>query len=473
MTSAGGGHATALPKSATGAPKTSTPRIGHYRWVICALLFAATGLNYVDRQTIAFLKPVFSAQYGWDQADYAHIVQWFMIAYTVGYVIFGRIIDKIGAKLGYAIAVVIWTVAHLSCAILGILPPALMLTSFMVTQALLGLGQSGNFPAALKAVAEWFPQRERSLANGIFNAGSNVGAIVTPLVVPVVTLVFGWKWAFVATGALSVFWLILWIWIYQKPSEHKKVSKAELDYIESDNPPPVKQLPWLKVMRVKETWAYALGKALTDPVWFFYLFWLPDFFKQTFPNKFGSTVSWLPAWVTAHAQYDAKLMIGVAAPVIVIYLISDVGSVAGGWMSTAMIEAGFTVNRARKLTMLLCALCVLPVAFATMIFHDLWITTFVIGIAAAAHQAFSANLITIPSDTFPKEAVGSVSGIGGTAGAFGGIIMTMGVAKALKDMGGYSSVFFVAGLLYLVGLLVVHVLTPRLEMAKIGGITLD
>jgi ACS family hexuronate transporter-like MFS transporter len=448
MTQASGG---ASPGSATGVT-TRAPRIGHYRWVICAMLFAATGLNYVDRQTIGFLKPALSAQYGWDQTDYAHIVQWFMIAYAFGYVIFGRVIDKIGAKLGYAIAVVIWTTAHLACAILGVLPPALMLTSFMVTQACLGLGQSGNFPAALKATAEWFPQRERALANGIFNAGSNVGAIITPLIVPVVMLNFGWQWAFVATGSLSVIWLVLWIWVYQKPSENKHLLQPERDYIEGDKPEPVKQLPWLKVMRVKETWAFALGKLLTDPVWFFYLFWLPGYFLETYKSQVGNIA-------------------GVAAPVIVIYLISDVGSIAGGWMSSAMIKAGFTVNRARKLTMLLCAACVLPVGFAVMFVHNLWEVTFVIGIAAAAHQAFSANLYTIPSDTFPKAAVGSVSGIGGTAGAVGGIIMTMGVAKALAGLGGYSAVFFVAGLIYFLAVLVIHVLTPRLAPAKIGGET--
>ncbi len=445
MSQTNGGPGVASPKSAMAAV---TSRVGRYRWIICALLFAATGLNYVDRQTIGFLKPALSAEYGWTQADYAHIVQWFMIAYAVGYVLFGRLIDKIGAKMGYSIAVVIWTVAHLACATLGFLPPALMLTSFMITQALLGLGQSGNFPAALKSVAEWFPQRERALANGIFNAGSNVGAIITPLIVPVVMLNFGWQWAFVATGALSVVWLTLWIAIYHKPSEEKNLSKAELAYIESDKPEPMKQLSWFKVMRIKETWAFAIGKLLTDPVWFFYLFWLPGYFLETYKSQVGNIA-------------------GVAAPVIVIYVISDFGSVAGGWMSSAMIKAGFSVNMSRKITMLLCAACVLPVGFAVIFIHNLWLVTFVIGIAAAAHQAFSANLYTIPSDTFPKAAVGSVTGIGGTAGAVGGIIMTMGVAEALKGLGGYGAVFFVAGLIYFLAVLIIHILTPRLAPAKL------
>lgn len=427
---------------------SSTARIGKFRWLICALLFMATGLTYIDRQTIGFLKPELTRLYGWNQADYAHIVLCFMVFYAIGYVWFGRIIDKIGVKLGYILAVVLWTGAHLACALLGFLSPALVLFGFMVTQALLGLGQSGNFPAALKAVAEWFPQRERSLANGIFNAGSNVGAILTPLIVPFVMLNYGWQWAIVATGSLSAIWLLLWIAVYYAPQVHKNLSPAELDYIESDNSPPVKQLPWGKVIFIKETWAFALGKMLTDPVWFFYLFWLPPYFMETYKDQVGN-------------------ISGVAAPIIVIYVISDVGSIVGGWMSSAMIKHGLTVNMARKLTLLICACCVLPVGFATMFLHDLWTVTCVIGIAAAAHQAFSANLYTIPSDTFPKAAVGTVSGIGGTMGAIGGIVMALGVAKALAGLGGYSVVFFVAGLIYLLAVLVIHTLTPRLAPAKL------
>jgi len=441
----------ALPGSAgraLPAKPAAAPRVGHYRWLICALLFAATSLLYVDRQTIGFLKHDLSLQYGWDQSDYAYVVRCFMIAYTFGFVLFGRLIDWLGAKRGYMIAVAIWTVAHLGCALIGFLPVSWVLISFMISQALLGLGQSGNFPAALKAVAEWFPQRERSFAIGVFNAGTNVGAILSTMIVPFVLIRYGWQWTFVATGGLSILWLLAWIPFYSKPSEAKRLSKAELDYIESDKFVPVPQLPWLKVMTVKETWAYSLGKLLTDPVWFFYTFWLPPYFLETYKDQAGSVA-------------------GVALPVIVIYLISDVGSVAGGWMSSAMIKAGMSVNRARKLTMLICAFCVLPVAFLTMLTHDMWVTTFIIGIAAAAHQAFSANLMTLPSDLMPKEAVGSTSGIGGTSGAVGGIIMTMGVAAALKSLGGYSSVFLVAGIVYFVAVLVIHLLSPKLQPAKL------
>jgi MFS transporter, ACS family, hexuronate transporter len=443
--------------------KSGKPRVTSYRWLICVLPFAATGLTYIDRQTIAFLKGDLQGAYHWSEANYSSIVMGFMIAYAIGYAVFGKIIDKIGTKRGYALAVIIWTLAHLSCAVVGFLPPQLILASFIVTQALLGLGQSGNFPGAIKAVAEWFPQRERALANGVFNAGSNVGAILTPLIVPAVLAwvatvggvfmgLLGWQWAFVVTGALSAFWLVAWFAIYQKPGEHPKVSKAELEYIESDKIVVTKSLPWSKVLFVKETWAFSIAKMLTDPVWFFYLFWLPDFLKKTY-------------------YPDMPGMSKAAAPVIVIYLISDVGSVAGGWMSSAMIKAGMTVNRSRKLTMLICALCVVPVGFATMLFHDMWSVTLVIGVAAAAHQAFSANLYTVPSDTFPKAAVGTVTGIGGTMGAIGGIIMAWGVAQALAGLGGYSAVFFVAGIIYLVALLILHLLTPRLAPARIKGFT--
>lgn len=441
---------TGLGENKTGA--TPVKATGWYRWVVCALLFAATGLLYVDRQTIGFIKPTLTHDYGWTNDDYALIVRAFMFAYAIGFIAFGRIIDVLGAKRGYALAVVIWTSAHLACAGLGFLAPEYLLVSFILTQAVLGLGQGGNFPAALKAVAEWFPQRERAFAIGIFNAGSNMGAIITPLLVPVVLVMYGWQWAFVATGALSILWLIVWFPFYSKPAESKRVSKEELAYIESDPYVAVKQLPWLKVLTKKETWAYGLGKLLTDPVWFFYLFWLPPYFFETYKSDVGNIA-------------------GVALPVIVIYLISDVGSVFGGWMSSAMIKSGFSVNRARKLSMLICALCVLPVAFGTMMFHDLWTVTIIIGIAAAAHQAFSANLMATVGDMMPKQAVGSCSGLGGTAGAIGGIIMTFGVAAALRDLGGYSAVFIVAGVIYLVAVLVIHLLSPRLEQAKFADKT--
>ena len=421
-------------------PRAGGKPTGWYRWVICGFLFAATVLNYMDRQTIGFLQPGLSAQYGWTPEDYADIVKWFMVAYAIGYFLFGRLIDKIGAKAGYTIAVSIWTGAHLASVFVG------SLTGFKISQAALGFGQSGNFPAALKAVAEWFPQKERALANGIFNAGTNVGAILTPVIVPVVMLTFGWRWAFAVTGLLSVLWLVVWLIFFRSPSTCKYVKADELAYIEHDRAPPAPQVPWLKLLMYKETWAFALGKFLTDPVWLFYLFWLPPYFVNTYHLK---------------VQF-------IAAPIVVIYVISDMGSIVGGWVSSTMIAKGATANVARKFTMLLCACCVLPVAYATLYVHDMWLTTIIIGIATAAHQAFSANLYTIPSDTFPQSAVGSVSGIGGTAGAIGGIIMTIGVQEALRATGAYTPVFLVAGGIYFLAAVVIHWLTPRLTMVKLS-----
>lgn len=421
-------------------PHFESKPAGWYRWIVCGFLFAATVLNYMDRQTIGFLQPGLSAQYGWTPEDYADIVKWFMIAYAVGYFLFGRLIDRIGAKSGYMIAVSIWTCAHMAGAFVG------SLTGFKISQAALGFGQSGNFPAALKAVAEWFPQKERALANGIFNAGTNVGAILTPVVVPVVMLTFGWRWAIAATGLLSVVWLVVWAIFFRTPRASKYVTPDELAYIESERSAPAANVPWLKLLMFKETWAFALGKFLTDPVWMFYLFWLPSYFVNT---------------------YHLKVQV-IAAPIVVIYVISDMGSIVGGWVSSTMIARGATVNMARKFTMLLCACCVLPVAFATLYVHDMWMTTIIIGIATAAHQAFSANLYTIPSDTFPQSAVGSVSGIGGTAGAIGGIIMTIGVQEALRATGAYTPVFIVAGGIYFLAAVVIHWLTPRLVMVKLS-----
>jgi len=424
---------------ASSAPKIGTVHIGWFRWVILAFLFFATTLNYVDRFTISVLKPTLSLEFHWSELDYSRIIFWFTTAYAIGYVIFGRTIDWLGARLGYSIAVIVWTCAHVACAFVG------SLTGFSVMLFALGLGQSGNFPAALKAVAEWFPQRERAFANGLFNAGSNIGAILTPLIVPVVTLYFGWRMAFVATGSLSLIWLIAWIMVYRRPREHPRVKPSELAFIESDHQLLEKRVPWIKLIFVKETWAFALGKFLTDPVWWFYLFWLPAFFVK----KYG---------------LDLKSF---GPPIIAIYVLSDVGSIAGGWMSSTMIKRGASVNAARKLTMLLCSLCVLPVIF-TMYISNEWVAVGIVGLATAAHQAFSANLLTLPSDTVPKAAVGSVVGIGGTAGAVGGMLIAGVTGLVLQYTGSYTPIFLMAGLLYLVALGVIHLLSPKLELAKIS-----
>ncbi|MBU6299235.1 MAG: MFS transporter, partial [Alphaproteobacteria bacterium] len=318
-------------------------RSGWVRWLICLFLFFATTLNYVDRQTIAVLKPTLSGEFHWSELDYANIVLYFQTAYAIGYVIFGRVIDRLGARLGYSIAVVIWASAQVLCAFVT------SLAGFSFMLFALGLGESGSFPAALRAVAEWFPQRERALANGLFNAGTNIGAVMSPVIVPIVTLTFGWRAAFIVTGSLSLLWLILWVTFYRHPSDHKRVSPEELAYIKSDNHVVEKSVPWITLVPLKETWAYALGKFLTDPIWWFYLFWLPPFFVKEF-------------------HLDIRSF---GPPLIVIYMMSDFGSVAGGWLSSHLIKRGMSVNAARKLTMLLCAVCVLPVMFAQYL-HNLW-----------------------------------------------------------------------------------------------------
>jgi ACS family hexuronate transporter-like MFS transporter len=413
-------------------------RVGRFRWVICALLFAATALNYVDRQIIGILQPTLAQKFRWSEIDYANIVFAFQLAYAVGYIVFGKLIDRIGARAGYAVAVVIWTVAHIAHAW------ASSLTDFIVARFAIGLGESGNFPSGLKAVAEWFPKRERALATGIFNAGANIGAIVTPLIVPIITLSLGWQAAFLITGSFTVVWLAVWLAVYRPPQRHARLGAAELALIESDPPDPVLSIPWMKLLTVRETWAYALGKFLIDPVWWMWLFWLPDFL------------------VRRH-HLDLKTF---GPPLVAIYILSDVGSIAGGWMSSRMLHAGFSLNAARKWAMLVCAVLVLPVFTVTHV-DSLWGAVAIVGLATAAHQGFSCNLFTLPSDVFPRRAVGSLIGIGGTAGAVGGMLFTKYAGWVLERAGSFKPIFMVAASVYLLALLVVHLLSPRLAPARI------
>jgi MFS transporter, ACS family, hexuronate transporter len=403
-------------------------------------LFAATAFNYVDRQTIGVLKPTLQAELGWTESSYADIVFWFQCAYAIGYLGFGPVIDRIGARLGYAVAFSVWTLAHIGHGFVH------TITQFALARFALGLGESGSFPASLKAVSEWFPARERALAVGVFNAGSNVGAIVTPLVVPAITLAWGWRMAFVVTGVFTLVWLIAWLAIYRSPGVHKKVSAAELTYIRSSDEPsragPPVAVSWLKLLSLRQTWAYILGKFLTDPIWWLYLFWLPDFLAK----RYG---------------LDLKSF---GPPLVAIYLMSDVGSVAGGWASSRLMKRGRTANVARKVTMLVCALAVVPIVFAQFVSH-LWLAVAIIGLATAAHQAWSANLMTLPSDMFPRAAVGSAVGLGGMAGAVGGMLMSEYAGYILDAFGSYQPIFAIAGGAYIVGIAVIHVLSPRLERA--------
>ncbi len=427
--------ASIYPEGEAAAPTN----VGRVRWVIVGLLFAATAINYVDRQMIGLLKPTLQDEFGWQETTYADIVFWFQVAYAAGYIVFGNIVDRVGARIGYAAAFIIWTAAHMLHA------AAHSVFGFASVRFMLGIGESGNFPAGLKAVTEWFPKKERALATGIFNAGANVGAIITPLIVPAITLAYGWRAAFVITGAVSLLWLVAWVGIYRRPRESKRLSAAELAYIERDPADPEAKVPWSRLLGRRETWAFSIGKFLTDPVWWMFLFWLPDFL------------------VKRHGL-DLKTF---GPPLVVIYVVSDLGSIAGGWLSSRLIHRGWSINRARKTTMLICALAVTPIFFAQYV-DSLWLAVGIISLATAAHQAWSANLYTLPSDMFPRKAVGSVIGIGGTAGAIGGMIFSLYIGQVLQKLGTYSLIFYVAGSVYLLALLIIHLLTPRLEPAEVA-----
>ncbi|OFW05114.1 MAG: hypothetical protein A3H96_06250 [Acidobacteria bacterium RIFCSPLOWO2_02_FULL_67_36] len=428
-------------------------RRGHYRWVICALLFFAATINYVDRQVISILKPTLQAEFGWSEIDYGDIIFTFQLAYACGLLLAGRMMDWLGAKRGFAIAIVVWSIAAMAHAEAAVFGPgfAAMLAivgltysgsvaGFMFARLALGVGESGNFPAAIKVVAEWFPKRERALATGIFNSGTNVGVLLAAFIVPVVTLHFGWYWAFIATGALGFVWLLLWLPWYGHPESHARVGAAELAYIRSDPPDAAVRIPWRALLPHRQTWAFAIAKFLTDPIWWLYLFWIPDFL---------------------HRNYGINLST-IGPPLVAIYLAADVGSIGGGWLSSALIKRGWTVNRGRKTAMLVCALAVVPIPLASHA-TNLWFAVLLVSIAAAAHQGWSANLFTLVSDTFPRQAVGSVVGLGGTAGAIGGMLIAKVTGHILEATGSYVPVFIIAASAYLVALAIVQALMPRLE----------
>jgi ACS family hexuronate transporter-like MFS transporter len=403
------------------------------------LLFAAMVINYVDRQMIGVLKPTLSTEFGWSETDYADIVFWFQASYALFYAIWGRIMDRIGARFGFGIAFAIWQVGHI------LHGGARDLSHFIMARVVLGVGEAGGFPGGIKAVAEWFPKKERALATGLFNAGTNIGAIVTPLLVPALVLAFGWQMSFVITGILGLIWLPIWLLVYRRPSEDKKLTAAERAYIEQDPADPVEKISWRKLLTVKETWAYAGGKFLIDPVWWMFLFWLPDFLGK----RYG---------------LDLKTF---GPPLVAIYLLSDVGSVGGGWLSSRMMHRGVSLNKARKLTMLICALLAVPVMFASFA-SNVWLAVLIIGVATAAHQGFSANLYALPADVFPRSAVGSVVGIGGMLGGIGGMVFSKYVGQVLEKIGTYTPIFIVAGSVYLLALLLIHVITPKYEPAKVS-----
>jgi MFS transporter, ACS family, aldohexuronate transporter len=411
---------------------------GRFRWVICGLLFLGVTKNYMDRGVLGVLKTPLQAAFGWDEIRYGHLVTIFQLAYAAGMLCMGRLIDRLGTRLGYAVAMVFWSIASMAHA------AANSFWTFAMARAALGFGEAGVFPASIKSVAEWFPKKERALATGIFNAGTSAGAIITPLLVPRIAESIGWRWAFVLVGALGFIWLIIWMALYRKPEQHSSCTEEELRYIQTDAAPPAEKIPWARLVGYRQTWTFAAGKFLTDPIWWFYLFWIPDYMQRQ------------------HGLVLSKI----GPPIFVIYVISDIGSVAGGWISSFLLRRGLSVNASRKWAMLACAICVLPIA-ATYRLSGLWSTTLLIGLAAAAHQGFSANLYTLTSDLFPTRAVGSVVGMGGMAGAVGGMLIAEVVGHVLQWTNSYMIPFFIAASAYLVALLVIHLLSPKLAPAEL------
>jgi ACS family hexuronate transporter-like MFS transporter len=426
-------------------------KVGNYRWVVVALLFFATTINYLDRQIIGLLKPTLESQLHWTEIDYGNIVAAFTLAYAVGLLAFGNFIDKIGTKLGYTISLIIWSLAAMLHAIVK------TTLGFGAVRVALGLGEGGNFPAAIKTVAEWFPKKERALATGIFNSGANIGAVVAPIIVPWILGVYGWQMAFIITGAIGFIWLIFWLIFYEIPSKHKKITPAEYEFIHSDvedqvvNTGDEKKIKWIHLLSIGQTWTFVAGKLLTDPVWYFFLFWLPSYFSSTF--KLNLTKPSLP--------------------LVVVYTATTIGSIGGGHLSSWFIKKGWPIFKARKTAMLIFAFCVVPIITARYA-TNIWQAVGLIGLAAAAHQAWSANIFTTASDMFPKRAVSSIVGIGSMAGAVGGFFFPKLIGYILetnKQAGhivvGYNIIFFICGCAYLLAWVIMHLLSPRMKRVEL------
>lgn len=432
--------------------------IGKYRWTICGLVFFATTVNYLDRAVISLLKETLTVEMHWDDGDYANVEIAFKIAYAIGLLLAGRVIDKLGTKIGYALSTALWSISAVAHAL------ATSVFGFGVARAALGVTEAGNFPAAIKTVAEWFPKKERALATGIFNSGANIGAIVAPLTVPLIVEKLDWQWAFIITGALGFIWLILWFIYYEVPAKQKRLSKPEFEYIHSDkDEAPVvndangangAKVSWLKLLTFKQTWAFAIGKLLTDPIWWFYLFWLPDFLTSEYGLK-GTQLS---------------------LPVALVYTMSTFGSIGGGYIPLNLISKGWPVFKARKTSMLVYAFFVIPIVFAQLAGGvNMWLAVIIIGIAASAHQAWSANIFTTVSDMFPKRTTASVTGIGGMFGAVGGILLSAAVQKNLfvhyRAIGkieiAYYIMFAVCGGAYLLAWVIMHFLVPKMKRVEI------
>lgn len=435
-----------MTDSVSRAPR---PKGKNFRWTICALLFFAVTINYIDRLVFSILSPELQKVFNWSNSDYTNIAFWFEVAYAIGLTGVGRLLDWIGTRKGFALSLTGWSVAAMAHA------AASTVAGFGLVRFFLGLTEAGVFPAAVKTAAEWFPRKERALVAGIATAGSNVGAVVAPLLVPWLFITYGWQWAFIFTGAIGLLWLIAWFALYQPPEKHSRLSAEELAYIRSDPPEPkAPKIPWSHLLRYRQTWAFIVAKFFTDSVWRWYLYLLPLFFSQ----QFGLNIK------------DFGL------PFITIYLMADFGSIGGGWLSSWLLNRGWSTNAARKTAMFICALCVVPVMFATMV-PNMWIAVGFVGLAAAAHQGFSANIFTTVSDMFPQNAVASVVGLGGTAGALGAMLMLQvtgmlfdGVGSGGDNTGVYTTLFIIAGSAYLIAFGLMHLLAP--ELASVNSETL-
>jgi ACS family hexuronate transporter-like MFS transporter len=429
---------------------------GNYRWVICSLIFFATTINYLDRAVISLLKSNLTADFKWDDGDYANVEIAFKVAYSIGLLLAGRLIDRLGTKMGYFFSTLLWSVSAVFHAL------ANSTFGFGVVRSALGLSEAGNFPSAIKAVAEWFPKKERALATGIFNSGANIGAIIAPLTVPFIAVTWGWRWAFVITGSVGFIWLVLWLIFYEIPAKQKRLGEAELNYINSDKDEYDRadklkgdtKVSWGKLLSYKQTWAFSIGKFLTDPIWWFYLFWLPDFLES---------------------QYGLKGT-GIAIPVALVYTISTFGSIYGGYLPKSLIEKNWPVFKARKTSMLIYAFAVVPIVFAQILGSvNMWLAVIIIGLAASAHQAWSANIFTTVSDMFPKRTVGSVTGIGGMFGSIGSVFLSLFVQKNMfvhyraihQIETAYYIMFFVCGGAYLLAWCIMHFLVPKMKPVDI------
>ncbi len=404
------------------------------------MIFAATTINYMDRQVLGILAPTLEKAIGWNEIEYARIVMAFQAAYAIGLLGFGQLIDRIGTRHGYAVSIFSWSVAAMAHAL------ARGVWGFGVARFALGLGEAGNFPAAVKAVTEWFPRRERALATGLFNSGSNVGAILAPLLVPWITLHFGWQMAFVVLGATGFVWLVFWYWLYALPTTSSRVSTEELAHIHSDPPEPaLEKIPWHRLLCYRQTWAFVVGISFSAPIWWFYLYWLPKFLNK---------------------QYGLDLAT-LGPPLVVIYTMTTVGSIGGGWLSGSLLKRGWSVNASRKTALFICALCVLPVVFAAKA-SNVWVATLLIGLAASAHQGWAANLFTLVSDLFPKQAVASVVGLGGMFGSIAAVAFSQSAGFILQTTGSYWVLFIMAGSAYLLALAIMQLLIPNMKPAEVN-----